>query len=58
VHLAWIDDRYGSWDATWRDARAGLEAKLMASAGATLDREWFLAAVAEIAASARNKNQA
>jgi len=58
VHLAWNDDRYGSWDATWSDSRAGLEAKLMASAGATLDRDWFLAAMAEIAASARNKSQA
>ena len=53
VSLASIDDRYGPWDATWPDPRAALEAKLVASTGTPLDRGWFLAAVAEVVASAR-----
>ncbi len=48
VRLAWVDDRYGPFDAVWRQPAAGLEAKLLASTGPALDRAWFLGALSEL----------
>lgn len=56
--LAWTDEQFGPWDATWSDPDAGLEAKLMSSTGTMLGREWFLAAAAEMVDSARTARPA
>ncbi|MFL6130813.1 MAG: hypothetical protein ACJ73E_17330 [Mycobacteriales bacterium] len=55
VQLAWVDDRYGPWDAVWRQPEAGLEAKLLASTAPTLDRAWFLGALSELVRSVRTE---
>lgn len=51
VRLAWVDDRYGPWDAVWRQPEAGLEAKLLASTAPALDRAWFLGALSQVVRS-------
>ena len=48
LDLAWVDPRYGPFDAMWRDEAAGLEMKLQSSAGTELSREWFVSAVEQL----------
>lgn len=47
VHLAWIDDRYGPFDAVWRDDRSRTEVKLLSTTGVGMHRAWFVSAVCD-----------
>lgn len=50
VHLAWIDDRYGPFDAIVA-TRSGLPPlRMLGSSGVAADRAWFLGAVEEMLA--------
>jgi len=53
VQLAWIDARYGPFDAVWADPVAGLELKLLSTTGVGLSRAWFLSAVREAIVACR-----
>jgi hypothetical protein len=53
VFLAFIDPRYGPFDATWRDEAAGVEVKLLSSTGVGQGRGWFLTAAADLVAALR-----
>lgn len=46
VHLAWIDEDHGPFDAVWHDPRTGTDRRLLSSTGIGMDREFFLGAVA------------
>jgi hypothetical protein len=55
VHLAYIDHRYGPFDAVWRDPAAGVEAKLLSTTGTRLGRDWFLSAVEQIVRTCQDR---
>lgn len=46
VHLAWIDERYGPFDAMWSDAES--QWRLLSSTGVGMDREFAERALAEL----------
>ncbi|MEU5437870.1 hypothetical protein AB0G73_31450 [Streptomyces sp. NPDC020719] len=52
VHLAYVDDEVGPFDAMWRDEAAGVEAKLLTSARTGLDKEFVLGCVRAVLAAA------
>jgi hypothetical protein len=56
TQLAWIDDRYGPFDAVLADPVSGLEAKLLSSTGPGRDKAWFLAALDELITALRAGN--
>jgi hypothetical protein len=58
VHLGYVDARFGACDAQWADPGAGLELKLLGSAGAALGREAFLAHLADLVAGLRLRGDA
>jgi hypothetical protein len=53
VFLAYIDERYGPFDAVWRDPVTGVPAKLLSTTGVGLDLSWFVAAVEQVIRSGR-----
>jgi hypothetical protein len=53
VQFAWIDERYGPFDAVWADPLSGLEAKLLSTTGVGLSRAWFLSAVRDTIVACR-----
>lgn len=55
IHLAWIREDYGPFDAVWRDSASGVEVKLLSSTGIELSHQWFLDAVACVVASCRHR---
>ncbi|ADD43404.1 hypothetical protein Snas_3747 [Stackebrandtia nassauensis DSM 44728] len=48
VHLAWVDERYGPFDAVWRDDASGTDRKLLSSTGSDMNREFVTNALAEL----------
>lgn len=50
VYLAWIDPRYGPWDAVWREPATRREVKLLSGAGVGRDQEWFASQVKAVMA--------
>lgn len=48
LQLAWIDDRFGPFDAVLHHPATGLDAKLLSSTGIGMDRTWFVNAVEEL----------
>ena len=54
VALAYIDERYGPWDAVWRDPARHLEFKLLSTTGRGLDRAWFVSVIAHVLTACRS----
>ncbi|MFD9486376.1 hypothetical protein ACFWBX_20815 [Streptomyces sp. NPDC059991] len=52
LYLAYVDEGVGPFDAMWHDVNAGVEARLLSSAREGLDKEFMLARVREVLASA------
>ncbi len=53
VYLAYVDERYGPFDAVWHDPVTGVQAKLLSTTGVRLDRTWFEAAFEQVIRSGR-----
>lgn len=51
VHLAWVDERYGPFDAVVADELGRPLARLLCSAGVGHDRAWFLGALTDLLGS-------
>lgn len=48
VHLAWIDQRYGPFDALMEGPSGALRLRLLSGTGVGCNREWFIAALEEL----------